>query len=264
MFSLIAGITTSFCIVRQVFQYATQLLLSRTPILQPGVHNKFSESVWKLLYYLTVTIWGTYVTMFNPEKSEDIFWNTELCWTNKEVPLPPLSYYLYMIQLSFYFHAAIAHFTVETRRKDHLQMAMHHILTISLILLSYQANFTRIGLLVLHVHNFSDVMLEAGKLCNYCQMNSMGTAAFSVFVITWVVGRIVIYPMKVMYSSLIEGRPYMRQPDGEMPFYYYAGNAMLGFVQLLNVYWTVLIVKMTIRFIVTRKPLEDDREDKDD
>jgi hypothetical protein len=42
---------------------------------------------------------------------------------------------------------------------------IHHIATTLLLVYSYYVNFTRVGVMVLLVHDMSDIFLEAAKLC---------------------------------------------------------------------------------------------------
>lgn len=51
------------------------------------------------------------------------------------------------------------------RRKDWLESMVHHIATIALLLYSYYVNFTRVGIMVMLLHDVSDIFLEAAKLC---------------------------------------------------------------------------------------------------
>ena len=52
-------------------------------------------------------------------------------------------------------------------RSDAFEMILHHLVTISLILLSYLTRFSRIGSSILLVHDFADIFLEIGKCFNY-------------------------------------------------------------------------------------------------
>lgn len=54
---------------------------------------------------------------------------------------------------------------VQVRRKDWLESMVHHIATIALLLYSYYVNFTRVGIMVMLLHDVSDIFLEAAKLC---------------------------------------------------------------------------------------------------
>ena len=48
---------------------------------------------------------------------------------------------------------------IEKRRKDHVQMSVHHVITIALIVGSYACNLTRAGNVVLCLMDLSDIFL---------------------------------------------------------------------------------------------------------
>ena len=72
----------------------------------------------------------------------------------------------YMVELSFYWSLSISQF-FDVRRKDFWEMFIHHNTTIALMMFSWTAHFTRIGTLVLIVHDCADHLLELAKLCKY-------------------------------------------------------------------------------------------------
>lgn len=47
----------------------------------------------------------------------------------------------------------------EARRKDHVQMMTHHIITVVLMVASYFANFTRVGCVIMVLMDLCDVLL---------------------------------------------------------------------------------------------------------
>jgi acyl-CoA-dependent ceramide synthase len=80
-------------------------------------------------------------------------------WLNyPHIPLAgPVKFY-YLVQIAFYIHQVLI-LNAEARRKDHVQMMTHHIITIALVTTSYFANFTRIGCLILVVMDWCDIWL---------------------------------------------------------------------------------------------------------
>jgi len=54
---------------------------------------------------------------------------------------------------------------LQIRRKDWLESMIHHVATTLLLVYSYYVNFTRVGVMVLLIHDMSDIFLEAAKLC---------------------------------------------------------------------------------------------------
>lgn len=74
------------------------------------------------------------------------------------IPLPgPVKMY-YMMQTAFYLHLTLV-INAEARRKDHWQMLTHHIITVTLIILSYTYNFTRVGCWIMFLMDLCDILL---------------------------------------------------------------------------------------------------------
>ncbi len=53
----------------------------------------------------------------------------------------------------------------DVKRKDFWQMFIHHVTTISLMGFSWTCNLTRVGTLVLAVHDCADIFLEVKLRC---------------------------------------------------------------------------------------------------
>lgn len=64
-----------------------------------------------------------------------------------------------MISMAFYWSLSFSQF-FDVKRKDFWQMFIHHIATIILMCFSWIGNLTRIGSLVLLVHDCADIFLE--------------------------------------------------------------------------------------------------------
>ena len=64
-----------------------------------------------------------------------------------------------MIELSFYWALMVSQF-FDVKRKDFAQMFVHHCATILLLSFSWACNLTRVGTLVLIVHDVADIFLE--------------------------------------------------------------------------------------------------------
>nr|XP_014433665.1 ceramide synthase 1 [Pelodiscus sinensis] len=73
----------------------------------------------------------------------------------------------YLLQGSFYGHSIYATVYMDTWRKDSVVMLVHHVVTLTLIVFSYAFRFHNVGILVLFLHDISDVQLEFTKLNVY-------------------------------------------------------------------------------------------------
>jgi len=110
---------------------------------------------WRCFYYTYSFFYGLV-----------ILWDKAWLWDIKHsyynYPYHPVTddiWWYYMISMAFYWALSFSQF-FDVRRKDFWQMFIHHIATISLMCFSWVGNLTRIGSLVLLVHDCADIFLE--------------------------------------------------------------------------------------------------------
>ncbi|XLS65943.1 hypothetical protein HN51_025917 [Arachis hypogaea] len=70
----------------------------------------------------------------------------------------------------------------------------HHVATFILIVLPYIFRFARVESVVLALHDASDVFLEIGKMSKYSGAETIASIAFILFVLSWVLLRLIYYP----------------------------------------------------------------------
>jgi acyl-CoA-dependent ceramide synthase len=89
-------------------------------------------------------------------------------WLNyPHIPLAgPLKFY-YLTQTAFYLHQVLI-LNAEARRKDHVQMMTHHLITIALLGTSYFFNFTRVGCLITFLMDWCDIFLPVSRFFLFC------------------------------------------------------------------------------------------------
>jgi len=251
---IVTALIIFFTIARYSFQYLVQVLVSNSKSLPTfDKKKKFSESAWKFVYYSVVWWWGVNVVL-----REDFFWNTELCWVGW--PNVPMSYsfkMFYFTQLAFYMHSFIAHVTIEVRRKDFVQMLVHHIISAFLIGFSYYYNVFRIGGVLLALHDFNDILLEGAKMGNYLKLDLFANLLFGSMIISWVFTRIIVYPRKVLYPCWFEVTELAQKHPIDWVIFFF----LLLMVFLLNCYWLTLMFKLALKTFIAGEKLKDSRED---
>ncbi|CAH3171444.1 unnamed protein product [Porites evermanni] len=259
------------CAVLGIFFTVTRFFLNEAvfkPIfrkfkLLAKEEEKCPESAFKLLFY-SIAYGYCFHLLFSGKY--DFFHETKNCWRGwyKGMPVPQDIYTLYVVQAGYYIHALYAVLFMDLWRKDSILTFSHHILTISLIVLSFSLRYHKIGVLVLFLHDVNDVFLEFGKLCVAFKTRNgkyhllpdiLGSVTFLCFTLLWVYCRLYLYPIKVLFagsyefSKLVPNRPF-----------YFSGNIMLWILFGMNLWWFQYILRMLIR-AVTGKKLEDIRED---
>jgi hypothetical protein len=63
---------------------------------------------------------------------------------------------------------------IEVRRKDWAESFTHHVVTLGLLYYSWYVNFTRPGMMVMLLHDVSDIFLEAAKVGFPCSSAGAG------------------------------------------------------------------------------------------
>ncbi|XP_018023221.1 ceramide synthase 2 [Hyalella azteca] len=198
-----------------------------------SVYEKFVSVGFLAVYHICFTIFGV-VMLYD----EPFVWNAELCF--EDFPFQELSseiWWYYMIGLG-YFWSLVFSLLFEGRTKEYLIDCIHHAVTIMLMSFSWVNNFVRIGSLVLLLHSFSDALLFPGKMFVYSKHEKVTTAFFAVFVIVWMVTRIILFPFHVLKNVMTLG--YISQ---SLCVY----DVLLSGLLLLNIRWTALILRMIFK-----------------
>lgn len=92
--------------------------------------------------------------------SKPWLWDIKHCWYNyPHHRIDGDVWWYYMVELSFYWSLCISQF-FDVKRKDFWEMFIHHVTTIALMAFSWICNLTRVGTLVLVIHDCADIFLE--------------------------------------------------------------------------------------------------------
>ncbi|KAI9170273.1 hypothetical protein LWI28_025381 [Acer negundo] len=205
--------TVRFLLERFVFEkVATRLIFGKghqTLIVDANERKKkirkFKESAWKCVYYFSAEILALSVTYDEP-----YFMNTRFFWVgpgNQSWPDQKIKLKLkglYMYTSGFYTYSIFALIFWETRRSDFGVSMAHHVATLILIVLSYVARFARVGSVVLALHDACDVFLEVGKMSKYSGAEGVASFSFVLFVLSWIVLRLLYYPFWILWSTSYE------------------------------------------------------------
>ncbi|KAJ5501606.1 TRAM1-like protein [Penicillium expansum] len=151
---------------------------------------RIAEQGWQAMYYSF--IWGVGLYL----------WKTSYYWGDfaamwSQWPARPLSglmkWYLlvelaFLVQQIFVIH-------VEERRKDHVQMLSHHIVTSVLLSSAYIYAMYNVSNVVLCLMDIVDFLLPAAKILKYSKFETACNVGFGLFMGTWFITRHLIYPM---------------------------------------------------------------------
>ncbi|KAM3257247.1 hypothetical protein ACQJBY_049530 [Aegilops geniculata] len=251
--------------------------------------NKFKESAWKFVYFLSAEVLSLSVTYNEPWFTNTrYFWvgPGEQLWPDQKMKLKLKAVYMYAA--GFYTYSIFALLFWETRRKDFGVSMSHHVATVVLIVMSYICRFvhecncpsirndtqhcqvlmlllflnrlSRAGSVILAVHDASDIFLEIGKMAKYSSCEGLAVVAFLLFVASWILLRLIIFPFWILRSTSYEVAVILDKEKKEFysSVYYYLFNSLLFSLLVLHIYWWVLIYRMLVKQIQSRGRVGDD------
>jgi len=117
--------------------------------------TRFAEQAWSVFYYSISFLGGLYIVRHSP------YWgNTREVWAGyPQIENDGLFKAYYLVEMAFWIQQVFV-LNIEERRKDFWQMFTHHLVTCTLIFMSYTYNVTAVGNLILCVMDFSDILLS--------------------------------------------------------------------------------------------------------
>lgn len=227
---------------------------------------KFQESVWKTIVFSTLSAVSAYAL------SKEMFWkDTAEFFTGCENSLPckyeassevnfayalGLAHYLYMLPYLVFF---------EVKRKDFWPMLSHHVATIVLIGYSFLLGYTKVGIVIMLLHDICDPFLELAKAAKYVKREALMNTSFVGLLLSWTLMRLIYFPFWVNREVLFFGYTRAVGEGNQLAFPHYQIMAgMLVFLNTLSAYWWVLIVKIAVNAVASDSSLEDSREDDSD
>jgi len=221
---------------------------------KPPALIKLMESGWRFSYYSFAVIYGAIVLSDKP-----FVWDLDKCWENYPHQNTPLDLSLYYgFQLSCYFSMLFSQFN-DVKRKDFLEMFIHHVATILLIGLSWSCNMVRAGSLILIVHDCADIFMEAAKICKYLRWQKACDACFGIFFLVWVITRLVILPFYLI-DNIWLGTPKIFPTFPAFDILKY----LLVVLLILHTVWTYFILQILYRALLSGKTEKDSRSSSSD
>ncbi|KAI9504542.1 TLC domain-containing protein, partial [Coemansia spiralis] len=230
-------------------------------------NRRFCEMVWMLIYVVPMWTIGFRIWQNSPYYMN--MNNFYINYPDEHILMPYGLKWFYLVQSAFWF-SSIYTIHIEERRKDHVEMLTHHVVTICLVLGSYQFYFTRFGHAFMLIMDLPDIFLTAAKMFRYLDNKIMPDILFGMFTISWVATKHYLC-IKMMISiwtlginAMPEEKRYPNYPNS------YASYTVIltlwGFLcilQLILIYWFVLILKVLNRVLIKGEGADDNRSDEE-
>nr|QGJ83566.1 sphingosine N-acyltransferase Lag1 [Opalinidae sp.] len=215
------------------------------------VSTKVCQKTWQLITHIGATI-----ICYLIFKNNDFFRNSNnTIFHPLKLPQPPSDIiYLYIYLIAIWVYSTVKHVFFEHRRADYYVLLMHHAITISLMVGSYEYHFTKIGMFILFIHESSDIIVESLKISNYLKLNGKKSYYLSetllvTNIITWFIIRNYMF-IKFLYDM------YYTVGTNEVTFgsnffariYNIPGflvlSLLLDSLEVLHIYWIILFIKL--------------------
>lgn len=238
-----------FTILRYAFEYGfCKPLVNYLKVTSKSDREKFPESFWKFIVYSFLWGYTCYLLIFDGRFN--YFAEPENIWDDWTLGMdvPNEIKLIYFVECGFYLHSIYATICMDAVRKDFFVMLLHHVITLTLIVVSYATRYHKVGLMVLFVHDITDILLEFTK-CNVYLKNRNGKFysihetisnwCFAAFAFAWFLFRLYWYPLKILYTTSVVSvhRAYLRG-CGLYAFF----NSLLGILLILNIYWFYFVL----------------------
>ncbi|OAD76436.1 hypothetical protein PHYBLDRAFT_4109, partial [Phycomyces blakesleeanus NRRL 1555(-)] len=222
--------------------------------------QRIAEQSFICFYYTLFWSLGMYIMYNSPH-----WFDTTHYWIDyPHIFISRITKYYYLMQTAFWFQQIyVLH--VEKKRKDHLAMLLHHIITIILLVASYYTNFTRIGNSVLCCMDLADVFLSFAKILKYLGYSNVCDVVFGLFAVFWPITRHVLFSI-IIWSTAVEPPKYLDmlwEPSKGKYFTPFTQKIYLGLFLLLNIlmfYWFLMIIKVIVK-VLQGNNAEDTRSD---
>ncbi|PNS19297.1 Sphingosine N-acyltransferase lac1 [Sphaceloma murrayae] len=175
----------------------------------------------------------------------------------------------YLLQASYWAQQwLVLVLMLEKPRKDFKELVLHHVVTLSLIWLSYRFHFTYIGIAVYITHDISDFFLATSKVLNYLD-SPITLPYFFLFICIWTYMRHYIN-LRILWSVLTEFRtigPWELNWETQQYKCFLSQCITFGLLatlQAVNMFWLFLILRIAVRFVVTKRGKDERSEDEDE
>jgi len=117
--------------------------------------TRFAEQAWSVWYYSISFAIGLWIVLESP------YWRdlSEMWAAYPQIENSGIFKGYYLVEMAFWLQQVFV-LNIEARRKDFWQMLAHHLITCTLLFMSYTYNVTRVGNAILCIMDFSDILLS--------------------------------------------------------------------------------------------------------
>lgn len=241
------------------------------PLGFPASFSKFVGTSWQFIIHTSMTIFEAY-----------LLWD-ESWLSSPHTSFVPVIYtptmglrFIYVLQTAIWIVTCWSHrFNSDAHaHKDYVLMYIHHLATIALVASSIHFGQCRYGLVVLFIHDCSDIGIDLLKLTNYLLLEGVGGCflteiSYTFAIVMWAGFRLWFFPRYVIWGLIWAldvlnlGKDYL-SPHGDIPTVLTITDPALAREQLLiglvgltllialfimHIWWFFLLARIAIRMI---------------
>lgn len=176
------------------------------------------------------------------------------CWIDfwQQEQYEDVKFY-YMLSLGYALQSLV-YLIARKHRRDFLEMALHHILEIALISYSYLYGYSRIGTLVLIVHDVGDILINITRAINDARYTKTTVCLFASLLVSWIYFRLWLFPCYIIHSTMMEAYDFVKTSSKDLKnegFWFF--NFMLCALLVLHVFWFIMFLKMGYNAVVSHQ-----------
>lgn len=240
--------------------------------------SKLQDSIYFLVQYLVLSCLSSYAL-----KKSGYYQDNLIMFRSIPNPLTPGARLCYVAEIAVYLAGCVMLACPKdgfSRKKysDTGKMCAHHIVTLGLLLISYLSGHTIIGVLVMHLHDVCDIIIESTKTLKYTiGVRFVTVCLFLLILGVFLYNRGYIFTKDVLWHILV-GYPQAMPDDYDGPVkkilkddyqnimeYLFAVfknftkfpipmivcELLLFMLEVLNIMWVVNLVQILIHYMTT-------------
>ncbi len=207
---------------------------------------KIISNYFKMMFYATSTIFGYYVLGKQKFFPKSLFGSGSLSYFYSLYPnsffleKPPLFEVLYNFNLGYIFFDSYYLF-INKMQSDFLLMFLHHVATISLVIVSHISNYSFVGAITFYLHYIGDMFVYFARISLYMKTPDKIKIFLSVLlVIVFIYTR--LYVFGDLIYNLSYGNPYVKTDVECLGI-----QAQLGLI-IIHITWITLITAKLIKY----------------
>ena len=148
----------------------------------------------------------------------------------------------------------VRHVFWDERKSDFGEMLIHHLATVFLVTGSALGNLVGIGAVISWLHLFTDIFIALAKIFSSLKCKTMDIMTIINMICfllpSWIYLRVIVLPFWI-YNLLQNPNAVYPAHLSEFDVFLMLNGIYLLILQVLHIYWTILIFKMLSKFLKT-------------